>query len=250
MNTGVKKIRLDRLLIDRELAHTRSQAQGLILSGKVWVDGRRVDKAGLLIPAPARLEIRTNRARYVGRGGLKLESALDHFGIRPDGWVAVDIGASTGGFTDCLLQRGAVRVYAVDVGRGQLHERLRADPRVTVMERTHIRTLDPSRISEKADLITVDVSFISLRGVLPKAMELMKPAGKIVALIKPQFEVGRGEVGKGGIVREPEKRLRVVREIREFAETLGLIAEGEFECPVAGQDGNLEYFVVFGSVAG
>jgi 23S rRNA (cytidine1920-2'-O)/16S rRNA (cytidine1409-2'-O)-methyltransferase len=250
MVTGVKgKERLDKLLVSLGLARSREQARGLILSGAVIVDGRTVSKVGTLVSTGAAITLRESALpqhglRYVGRGGLKLEGALSAFEIHPDGWVAVDIGASTGGFTDCLLQHGAIRVYAVDVGYGQLAWRLRQDSRVVVLERTHIRDLSSHQIPERVDLVTIDVSFISLSLVLPKAAELVKPGGRILALVKPQFEVGRGEVGKGGIVRDPGKRKQAVERIRKLAEGLGLSSIGVYESPVKGRDGNIEYFIL------
>jgi len=243
------KERLDKLLVSIGLASNRQQARGLILSGAVLVAGKKVSKAGAMVSPAAPITLLKSAlpyhgSRYVSRGGLKLEGALASFGIDPSGLIAVDVGASTGGFTDCLLQQGAKRVYAVDVGYGQLAWRLRQDPRVVVLERTHIRDLSPRQIPETADLVTIDVSFISLTHVLPKAMELIAPGGRILALVKPQFEVGRGGVGKGGIVRDPAKRQRAVEQIRNFAEGLGLRPEGVFESPVHGQDGNVEYFIL------
>jgi 23S rRNA (cytidine1920-2'-O)/16S rRNA (cytidine1409-2'-O)-methyltransferase len=241
------KKRLDRVLVDRGLIQSREKAQALILAGAVEVEGAVVTKAGTPVGDDAAIRIRAEEAgtalRYVGRGGLKLEAALAHFGIDPTGKVAADIGASTGGFTDCLLQHGAARVYAVDVGYGQLAWSLRQDPRVRVIDRTNIRTLPPDRIPEPVDLATIDVSFISLTKVLPRVAELVKPHGLIVALVKPQFEVGKGEVGKGGIVRDPAKRERVLDEIVRFAETMGLISKGVMPSPITGQKGNVEFLI-------
>jgi 23S rRNA (cytidine1920-2'-O)/16S rRNA (cytidine1409-2'-O)-methyltransferase len=243
--------RLDRLLVEREIAESREKARAFILCGAVRVDGRRVDKAGALVPKDA--EITLNREalpsggkRFASRGGLKLDPALEAFGVEVAGRAAVDIGASTGGFTDCLLQRGASRVVAIDVGYGQLAWNLRKDPRVDVMERTNIRNLVAGPLAGAADLITIDVSFISLTKVLPKALELLKPDGRILALVKPQFEAGRGEVGRGGIVRDPARRLAAVEKIRAFARTLGLRNLGEMDSPLPGQDGNLEFFLLLG----
>ncbi len=241
------KKRLDRVLVDRGLIQSREKAQALILAGAVELEGAVVTKAGTPVGDGAAIRIRAEEAgtalRYVGRGGLKLEAALAHFGIDPTGKVAADIGASTGGFTDCLLQHGAARVYAVDVGYGQLAWSLRQDPRVRVIDRTNIRTLPPDRIPEAVDLATIDVSFISLTKVLPRAAELLKPHGGIVALVKPQFEVGKGEVGKGGIVRDPAKRERVLDEIVRFAETMGWISKGVMPSPITGQKGNVEFLI-------
>jgi len=240
-------VRLDRALVDRGLVESREKAQALILAGAVEVNGTVITKAGSPAGEDSEIRIRGEEAgtalRYVGRGGLKLEAALAQFGIDPTGMVAADIGASTGGFTDCLLQHGAARVYAVDVGYGQLAWSLRQDPRVRVIERTNIRTLPPERIPEPVDLAVIDVSFISLTKVLPKVAELVKPRGGIVALVKPQFEVGKGEVGKGGIVRDPVKRERVLNEILRFAETMGWTSKGKMVSPITGQKGNIEYLI-------
>ncbi|HTN44348.1 MAG TPA: TlyA family RNA methyltransferase [Nitrospiria bacterium] len=241
------KNRLDRALVDRGLADSREKAQALILAGAVEVDGARATKAGIPVEDGAAVRIREEEAgtalRYVGRGGLKLEAAIEHFGIDLEGKIAVDIGASTGGFTDCLLQHGAARVYAVDVGYGQLAWSLRRDARVRVIERTNIRTLASGRIPEPADLATIDVSFISLTKVLPKAAELLKPGGEIVALVKPQFEVGKGEVGKGGVVRDPAKRESALDGVVRFARSAGWIAKGVMPSPITGQKGNVEYLI-------
>ena len=241
------KKRLDRVLVDRGLAESREKAQALILAGAVEVDGADGVKAGTPVDDSAGIRIREEVAgtalRYVGRGGLKLEAALAQFGIDVKGKVAVDIGASTGGFTDCLLQHGAARVYAIDVGYGQLAWSLRQDPRVRVIERTNIRTLPAGRIPEPVDLATIDVSFISLSKVLPKVSELVKPGGMIVALVKPQFEVGKGEVGKGGIIRDPAKRERALEGVIRFAETTGLVFIGAIPSPITGQKGNVEFLI-------
>ena len=244
------RLRLDRLLVEKGLAETRRIAQSLILSGAVLVNGQKVEKAGALVSETASVSIKKSALpfrgrRYVSRGGLKLEEAIDAFGFDPSHKVALDIGASTGGFTDCLLQKGAHRVYAVDVGYGQLAWRIRQDPRVIVLERTHILRMEPERLEEKPDLITIDVSFISLVKVLPRAVDLMKPNGDILALVKPQFEVGRGQVGKGGIVRDPQKREEAVRKICDVGENLGLKCLNILECSIHGQDGNVEFFLWF-----
>lgn len=241
------KQRLDRVLVDRGLVESREKAQALILAGAVELDGSVLTKAGTPVGDDAAIRIRIDAAgtalRYVGRGGLKLEAAIMHFGLNPGGKVAADIGASTGGFTDCLLQHGAARVYAIDVGYGQLAWSLRQDPRVHVIDRMNIRNLPPDRIPEPVDLATIDVSFISLTKVLPKAAELVGPGGVIVALVKPQFEVGKGEVGKGGIVRDPIKRERAVESVVRFAETMGWISKGVMQSPITGQKGNVEYLI-------
>lgn len=242
--------RLDAALVKRGMAETREKAKAMILSGAVLVNGQRKDKAGTLVSESDDLSIKSSSLpfggrNFVGRGGLKLEEALSAFDINPAGRVALDIGASTGGFTDCLLQHGAVRVYAVDVGYGQLAWRLRKDPRVVVLERTHILKLDDKLLPEKPDLVTIDVSFISLTKILPRVLELMKPGGLLLALVKPQFEAGRGKVGKGGIVRDPEVRKEAVEKVRSSAVDTGLKHLGSLECSVHGQDGNVEHFLWF-----
>ncbi len=244
------KERLDKRLVTIGLAESREKARGLILSGAVLVGGRKVEKAGALVSTESPVTLKESvlpyrGQRYVSRGGLKLEKALEAFRLSTTEMVVMDVGASTGGFTDCLLQKGARQVYAVDVGYGQLAWRLRQDHRVLNLERTHILKLPQSRIPEAADLITIDVSFISLTRVFPKTLEFLKPGGQILALVKPQFEVGRSNIGKGGIVTDPTKRLQAVEQIRNFAEGLNLRCAGMFECPVHGQDGNVEYFLLF-----
>jgi 23S rRNA (cytidine1920-2'-O)/16S rRNA (cytidine1409-2'-O)-methyltransferase len=243
------KERLDKLLVAIGLAENRQKAKGLILSGAVLVDGEKVEKAGALVSIISPITLKESVLPYhghpyVSRGGLKLEKALEAFNLDTKGKVVMDVGASTGGFTDCLLQRGAKRVYAVDVGYGQLAWRLRQDPRVVNLERTHILKLSLSLLPEAMDLITIDVSFISLTRVLPKTLEFLKPGGEILALIKPQFEVGRNGIGKGGIVRDLTKRQQAVKRIRDFTGGLNLKCAGEFESPVHGQDGNVEYFLL------
>lgn len=227
----------------RGLADSRQRAQGLILSGKVLVGGVRVDKAGAPVDPDADIKVVGEDNPYVSRGGLKLKAALDNFGIDVKGLVCCDIGASTGGFTDCLLQEGASKVYAVDVGYGLIDQRLREDPRVVVIERTNVRYMEPEKLGEPVDLATFDVSFISLKLVLGPVMAVLKPGGAIIALVKPQFEVGKGQVGKGGIVRDEAERLRALTEVKEFASGLGLEAKGEMESPVKGAKGNIEYLL-------
>ena len=209
---------------------------------------RLVEKAGEWVPADAPLRVTAEDHPYVGRGGVKLAAALDAFGIDPRGAVCLDVGASTGGFTDCLLQRGAARVWAVDVGYGQLAWSLRTDPRVRVIERANIRTLDRAAIPDPIALVTIDVSFISLRLVLPNTLQWLQPGGHIVALVKPQFEVGKGEVGRGGIVRDASARERVVDEIVAVAAGLGLTSVGTLPSPITGRDGNQEYLLGFSRV--
>ena len=234
--------RLDRLLVESSLAHSREEAQRYILAGTVLVDDAPVTKAGTLVRRDARLRVKAP-ARYASRGGEKLEAALAHYRVNPAGRVALDVGASTGGFTDCLLARGAARVHAVDVGYGQLDWRLRQDPRVAVLERTNIRHLEPDALAETPDLAVVDVSFISLRLVLPRVCRLLKPPFEIVALIKPQFEVGKGRVGKGGVVRSEEEHRRVIGEIEAAADALGLERRPVIASPLLGPKGNREFFI-------
>lgn len=237
------KDRLDKLLVDRALVPSRERARALILAGRVMVDERQVDKAGAMVPTDAEVRLTGEDLPYVSRGGLKLEKALVDFGIDPTGVVAIDVGASTGGFTDCLLQRGAARVYAVDVGYGQLAWKLRSDPRVVSLERTNIRDLTPERLPERPSLAVIDASFISLSLVLPPTLALLLPQAQVVALIKPQFEVGKGEVGKGGVVRDPQQHAAVVEKIRELAAGLGLEVLGVTESPLLGPKGNKEFLI-------
>jgi 23S rRNA (cytidine1920-2'-O)/16S rRNA (cytidine1409-2'-O)-methyltransferase len=234
--------RLDVELVERQLAESREQAQRLILAGEVWVEGQRWDKASKLCAASAAIEVRGGD-RYVSRGGHKLEGALTGFHLDVTGWRCLDLGASTGGFTDCLLQHGAREVVAVDVGHGQLHWRLRQDRRVTVYEGINARDLSSltGETAKKLDLVVADVSFISLRKVLPPAFDLLSSGGMIVALIKPQFEAGRAEVGKGGIVRDPEVRSRVVDQLRDWAEAYPVETIGVIPSPLPGRDGNEEF---------
>ncbi len=234
---------MDKLLVDRGLAASRERARALILSGNVLVGEAKVSKAGTLVEEDSPLRLLEEERPYVSRGGLKLEAALHGFGISAQGRVALDVGAGTGGFTDCLLQHGAVRVYAVDVGYGQLAWRLRQDPRVVVLERTHIRRLDPARLVPRPDLATIDVSFISLRLVLPAVLQLVAPRAVIVALVKPQFEVGKGMVGKGGVVRDSFLREEAVRTVQTAALALGLERAGLMPSPLQGQKGNVEYLL-------
>jgi 23S rRNA (cytidine1920-2'-O)/16S rRNA (cytidine1409-2'-O)-methyltransferase len=234
--------RLDRVLVARGLADSREQAARLILAGAVTVDGHPVDKQAKLVPADASIEVLA-RPPYVSRAGGKLAAALAAFQVDPSGLLALDVGASTGGFTDCLLQAGARRVYAVDVGYGQLDWRLRQDPRVVVLDRCNIRHLDPSAIPEPLDLAVVDVSFISLTLVLPSVLRFLRPSAWVIALVKPQFEVGKGQVGKGGIVRDDEQRRSAAEKILASAETLGLTQVGLLDSPVPGQKGNREILV-------
>ena len=239
------KERLDQRLVAAGLAPSRERARALILAGKVLVDGQPVTKAGHAIAADAVVTLREEDHPYVSRGALKLVKGLDAFGIDPAGAVALDIGASTGGFTDVLLRRGAAKVYAIDVGYGQLAWSIRQDPRVVVLERENVRSIELEKVPEPCDLAVIDVSFISLLLVLPRVTELLRPpAGKpIVALIKPQFEVGRELVGKGGVVRDPEARAGAIDKVRAWAEGRGYQASEAVESPITGPAGNVEYLV-------
>lgn len=232
------KERLDRLLVMRGLVQSRAQAQRLILAGRVRVGDAVADKPGQRVELDAPIRV-IKPPRFVSRGGEKLEAALKRFGLDVRGWVVADVGASTGGFTDCLLQHGASRVYAIDVGYGQLAWSLRNDPRVVVMERTNARYLE--RLPEPVDLVTVDVSFISLRLILPRTVTWLKPGGQVVALIKPQFEAGRREVGKGGVVRDPSVHRSVLLRVTQEAAALGLGLRGLMPSPLRGPAGNVEF---------
>lgn len=237
------KQRLDKLMVERGLAPSREKAQALIMAGQVVVGDHAVDKAGQQVPVDAEIRIKGEMLQYVSRGGLKLRRALDEFDIDVTGSLAIDVGASTGGFTDCLLQAGAARVIAVDVGSGQLAWKLRQDPRVVSMEKTNIRYLTPDQLGAVPDLAVIDASFISLSKVLPTVAALVKPGGRIIALIKPQFEVGKGEVGKGGIVRDPAAHGRVIEAVRQTSQELGLTVSGVCESPITGADGNREFLI-------
>jgi 23S rRNA (cytidine1920-2'-O)/16S rRNA (cytidine1409-2'-O)-methyltransferase len=238
-----KKERLDVLLVASGLAPTRARAQALVLAGQVVVGDQRVDKPGTRVPVDAPLRLKEEVLPYVSRGGLKLRHALDHFRLDVRGAVCADVGASTGGFTDCLLQAGAARVHALDVGYGQLHPKLRADPRVVVHERVNARHLDPTSLGETVDVAVVDVSFISLGLVLPAVLPLLRPDGLLVALIKPQFEVGRSSVGKGGVVRDQAARAAAIERMRGEVEGHGLHVLGVTDSPVLGPAGNREALV-------
>ena len=237
------KIRLDHLLIERSLAESRERAQALIFAGQILVNGQKIDKAGTLVPGDAELRILGEALRYVSRGGLKLEHALQEFHVPVTGKTALDIGASTGGFTDCLLQQGCAKVYAIDVGYGQLAWKLRQDPRVVVIERVNIRAMEPALIPEQADLAVIDVSFISLEKVIPPVLKFLKPISEIIALIKPQFEVGKELVGKGGIVRDEAARAAAVDRIAKFVRSQGLEVKGVIPSPITGQDWNVEFLM-------
>lgn len=243
MKDRTAKVRLDRLLVDRALVESRERGHALILAGQVLVNGQKQDKAGAPVPVNAEIRILGDVLPYVSRGGLKLEAALRAFEVPVEGVTALDIGASTGGFTDCLLQHGARKVYAVDVGYGQIAWKLRQDARVVVIERANIRDLPSSLIPEPADLAVIDVSFISLEKVVPAVLKFLKPAAQLVALIKPQFEVGREQVGKGGIVRDDAARGAAVKRIEEFIRNHGLAVAGLMPSPITGQDGNKEFLL-------
>jgi 23S rRNA (cytidine1920-2'-O)/16S rRNA (cytidine1409-2'-O)-methyltransferase len=242
-NRKPQKNRLDTVLVDRGLADTRAKAQALILAGRVRVEGQAVAKAGTLVPEAAAVEVLAPASPYVSRGGEKLAGALEHFGVEPQGKVCLDAGASTGGFSQVLLLRGAAQVFAVDVGYGQLDPVVRNDPRVVVLERVNIRLLPREAIPEPVDLVTLDLSFISLSLVLPKIVEFLGPGGEILALVKPQFEVGKGRVGKGGVVRDPALQQEAVAQVAEAARGLGLWASEGFAAPLKGPKGNQEWFL-------
>jgi 23S rRNA (cytidine1920-2'-O)/16S rRNA (cytidine1409-2'-O)-methyltransferase len=239
-----KKRRLDQLLVELGLVESRAKAQALVLAGQVFSGARRLDKPGQSVAPDIALEVRGPNSPYVSRGGIKLAHGLDHFAIDPAGLTALDLGASTGGFSDVLLQRGAARIYAVDVGRGQLDWRLRKDPKVVVLERTNARYLNRELIPEPIDLVVCDASFISLKLVLAAALELTRSDAWLVALIKPQFEVGKGEVGKGGVVRDPALHAQVCAEIaRWLTEDRGWRVLGTTESPITGPKGNREFLI-------
>jgi len=231
-------------MVERGLAPSREKAQALIMAGQVVVADHLVDKAGRQVAQDAEIRIKGEVLPYVSRGGLKLQQALDFFALDVTGLIAVDVGASTGGFTDCLLQRGVQRVFAVDVGHNQLAWKLRQDSRVVNIEKTNIRYLTTEQLPAPVDLAVIDASFISLSKVLPPTLPFVKPGGMIICLVKPQFEVGRGEVGKGGIVRDPRAHLRVVEEISAVAVSLGLKVAGVTESPITGADGNREFLML------
>ena len=237
------RVRLDILLTERGLTPTRERAKALILSGSVLVEEKMVDKAGALVAQGATIRITGDNNPYVSRGGLKLKGALDHFGIKVSHFVALDVGASTGGFTDCLLQEGAAKVYALDVGYGQLAWRLREDKRVVPIERTNIRFFEGAGLVENCDIATIDTSFISLKLVIPAVFKLLTCNAFFLALIKPQFEVGKKEVGKGGVVRDPALHRRVIDGIAQFCCESGLDVVGICESPITGPAGNKEFFI-------
>lgn len=237
------KERLDVLLVKKGLAESREKAKAIIMSGIVYVDNNKEDKAGQTFNEDALVEVRGNTLRYVSRGGLKLEKAMNCFGVTLEGKIAMDVGASTGGFTDCMLQNGAVKVYSVDVGHGQLAWKLRNDERVVCMEKTNIRYVTPDDVADKIDFASIDVSFISLKKVLPAVYDLLTDVGEVVCLIKPQFEAGREKVGKKGVVRERSVHVEVVDMIVSFAREMGFVTLDLSYSPIKGPEGNIEYLL-------
>ena len=237
------KERLDVLLVKQGLAESREKAKAVIMAGLVYVDGQKEDKAGTTFAETAKLEVRGNTLRYVSRGGLKLEKAMTHFGLSLKDKICMDVGASTGGFTDCMLQNGAVRVFAVDVGHGQLAWKLRQDDRVICMEKTNIRYLLPEMVPEKIDFASIDVSFISLTKVLGPIRDYLTPEGEIAALIKPQFEAGREKVGKKGVVREKSTHHEVIERVAGYAHSIGFEVKNIGFSPIKGPEGNIEYLI-------
>ncbi|MGE5416353.1 MAG: TlyA family RNA methyltransferase [Acidobacteriota bacterium] len=235
--------RLDVLVHERGLAESREKARAIIIAGQILVNGQRSDKPGVKVAEEAEITMTGENLRYVSRGGLKLEGAIEAFGLAFKDKVMLDAGASTGGFTDCALQNGASRVYAVDVGYGQLDWRLRSDPRVVVIERTNIRYAAPDKFPERMDIATIDVSFISLNLVLAPVYSLMKPGGEVIALVKPQFEAGREQVGKKGVVKDPLIHQEVLQRVIKQAQEIGFMAKNACYSPVKGPNGNIEYFL-------
>lgn len=238
-----RKVRIDRLLMEKGLVQSREKARALIMEGRVLVDGSTVNKAGVEVNPHADIQLRGEDISYVSRGGKKLKGAIEAFGIDPTGMVVMDVGASTGGFTDCILQEGARKVYAVDVGYGQLAWKLQNDPRVINLERRNIRYLEKEEVGEEVDLILIDTSFISMEKFLSHLLEFLKNGGAILGLIKPQFEVGKGEVGKGGVVREAALHQKVIDRVTGFCQSLGLRVFGVIESPLLGPKGNKEFFI-------
>lgn len=249
-NEDTMKERLDLLLVRRGLAPSREKARTMIMEGNVFVNHNREDKAGSAFPEDCEIEIHGNPLRYVSRGGLKLEKAMKEFGIALDGQVCMDIGASTGGFTDCMLQNGAAKVFAVDVGYGQFAWKLRQDERVVCMEKTNIRYVTPEEIGEKLDFASADVSFISLTKVLPPVRELLRDGARMVCLIKPQFEAGRDKVGKKGVVRDRKVHEEVIGRVADFARESGFVVRGLSYSPIRGPEGNIEYLLYIEKTAG
>lgn len=243
----MKKERIDKLLVDLGFAETRTKAQSMVMAGVVLVNEKRIEKSSeqFLPIVSIRIKGESAASKYVGRGGLKLEKALNEFQIRPSEYICLDVGASTGGFTDCLLQNGAKKVYAVDVGTNQLDWKIRNDERVVVREKVNARSLKIEDFEESLNLIVMDVSFISVTKILPALNDLIDEKGKIIVLIKPQFEVGRGEVGKGGIVRDESKHKSVIEKINAFAEQIGLKNLSVIESPILGAEGNKEFLALY-----
>ncbi|WP_037329933.1 TlyA family RNA methyltransferase [Anaerovibrio lipolyticus] len=239
----VKKERLDVLLVKKNLVQSRERAKTTIMAGMVIVDGNKIDKAGTMVKENADIRVLGNQIPYVSRGGLKLEKAIKEFGVELKGKVTADIGASTGGFTDCMLQNGAVKVFAIDVGYGQLAWSLRTDERVVNMERTNVRNVTPEDIGQLIDLASIDVAFISLEKVLPAVKAMLKPDGQVVALIKPQFEAGKEKVGKKGVVRDPKVHLEVIHKVIDTAREMEFVTKELTFSPVKGPEGNIEYLV-------
>lgn len=246
------KKRLDQFLFEKGIASSRAKAQAIIMAGQVLVNEQKKDKAGTLVDEKSAVRILGDKCPYVSRGGLKLEKALDEFKVDPSGKICLDIGASTGGFTDCLLQRGAIKVYAIDVGYGQLDLKIRNDKRVVVIEKTNARHLAPEDLykagDEKADLAVIDVSFISLSKILPAVHGLLKDGGEVVALVKPQFEAGRSEVGKGGIIKDESVHKKVIEKVIEESKKIGFKHIGSIPSPVKGADGNIEFLILLKKV--
>jgi 23S rRNA (cytidine1920-2'-O)/16S rRNA (cytidine1409-2'-O)-methyltransferase len=241
--TSPKKSRLDQLLVAKGLAASRQRAQAMIMAGIVLVNDQPVDKSGMLVALNDSIALRGNDIPYVSRGGLKLEAAIDAIELDVSGSICLDVGASTGGFTDCLLTRGAQKVYAVDVGYGQIAWKLRQDARVVVIERTNIRNMSADALPQPVDLTTIDVSFISLKIVVPAVLKFLKSDARILALIKPQFEVGKGQVGKGGVVRDKALHSRVIESLSDFFTNIGLVCESVIPSPLLGPKGNREFFI-------
>ena len=241
MAEKVEKERLDVLLVQQGLANSRELAKAYIMAGNVYVDGQKEDKAGTKVAVTAKLEVKGNQMKYVSRGGYKLEKAMDVFGIRLNGKICLDIGASTGGFTDCMLQNGASKVYAIDVGYGQFAWKLRNDERVVCLEKTNVRYVTHEQVPDEGDFASIDVSFISLTKVLPAVLGVLGEKGQLVCLIKPQFEAGREEVGKKGVVRDPKVHLEVLESFLDFVPGAGFTVMGLDYSPIKGPEGNIEY---------
>lgn len=240
---NVKKIRIDKLIHEKGLAESRSKAQSIIMSGSVFIDNQRIDKPGTLVDVKSEIFIKDNKKKYVGRGGLKLEKAIEEFGIEIKDVTALDVGASTGGFTDCLLQKGAKKVFSYDVGHGQFDWGLRNDERVVVREKINCRYLEYRDVGEFVDIVVIDVSFISLKLIVGPAINILRDGGVLIALIKPQFEAGKGEVGKGGVIKDESIHAEIVEIILSYLNTLNLKVKGVIPSPIEGADGNKEFLV-------